>query len=247
MLSLLDFLKTSPEFSGFLEIQATSYILLFLAIGFLVLLVEIRLPLKYYWDLPLWALRRYLEFFRLGSKTPVWGYCLDGATNRIIPLAAVELLEAETKKAIVTTYSNRLGQYGFRVYPGSYVLRAVKNHYKMPSVLDPENIELVKVEESYAIPLGISVNAPYPKIDIRLVPIESLKEIGLVGSMRHYLRTFLFTMSNLVIGFSTLGALMLWVYLRRPQDGLLIAVGITLLFIKIYILETVARAAADNA
>lgn len=246
MLSLLDFLKTSPEFAGFLEIQATSYILLFLAIGFLVLLIEIRLPLKYYWDLPLWTLRRYLAFFRLGFRTPIWGYCLDNTSNRIIPLAAVELLDAETKKVVATTYSNRLGQYGFRVYPGNYVLRAIKNHYKMPSVLDPENIELVKVEESYAITLGVPVNAPYPQIDIKLVPIETLEEFGLISSIRHYLRTFLFTMSNLTIILAVLGSLLAWVVLRRPLDGLLIAVGIILLFIKIYILETVGEIAEER-
>ncbi|KKS44121.1 MAG: hypothetical protein UV05_C0011G0012 [candidate division CPR1 bacterium GW2011_GWA2_42_17] len=238
---LRDLMALSPALYQFFTVNLTQYDLLFLAIGFLVILIEIRLPLKYYWGLPAYTFDKFFEGLGLRPKTPVWGYCLDAETDQIITVAAVELLDEKSKKIITTTFSNRLGQYGFLVYPGSYIVRAVKNHYKMPSFLDPENIELIQVDESSAIPVGVTFSPDFPKINIPLMPLEKINWRDPQSLLSHYARTFLFSTATIVVYLSAVGSLLAFVLTGRPYDGLLLAVAVTLLFIKIYILETVGQ------
>lgn len=236
-----DLIAISPALFDFFSVKLTQYDLLFLAIGFLVVLIEIRLPLKYYWGLPSYTFAKFFESVRLRPKVPVWGYCLDSETDQIISLAAVELLDQKDNRVISTTYSNRLGQYGFLVYPGSYTLRAVKNYYKMPSFMDPENIELVQVNESSAIPVGVTFSPDFPKINIPLMPLEKFNLKNPESMLRHYSRTFLFFTATIVLFLSAWGSLISFAGLGRPLDGLLLAVAVILIFVKIYILETVGQ------
>lgn len=238
---LYNLLYFSPTLFDFFTVQLTQYNFLFLAIGFIVLLVEIRLPLRYYWGLPVFTFNKLLEALKFKPKTPVWGYCLDAETDQIISLVAIELLDQKTKKVVAVTYSNRLGQYGFLVYPGGYIVRAVKNHYKMPSFLDPENIELIQVDESSAIPVGVTFSPDFPKINIPLMPLEKINWRDPQSLLSHYSRTFLFATATIVVYLSALGSLLAFVLTGRPYDGLLLAVAVCLLFIKIYILETVGQ------
>lgn len=241
--NLLDFIQSSPDLLDFIDNQLTMIILLLIMISFVVLLVEIRLPLKYYWNLPHYFLRRILTALGLIKASSIWGYCLDRESNQILPLAAVELLDYDSKEVIQQTFSNRLGQYGFSVRPGKFILRAVKNHYQMPSILDPENIKLIQVDESFAIPVEMTKEEEYPKTNIPLQPLEKYDLNNPKFILKYALRTFIFTIANAFLGLSILLALFGWWIEEKPVFGVLVATGIVFLFIKIYILETVSTAA----
>lgn len=182
----LELMRQTPEILVFVQDNLLRLVLVGLAFGFAILLVEIRLPLKYYWDLPVFALKRFLASLGLGEKTPVWGYCQDADTHSIIPLTAVELLNVDSKETIKTAYSNHLGQYGFKVKPGTYILRAVKNYYQMPPFYDPENIQLVRVDESYAAEVTVE-EGKTPDINL---PLQKNLQSRSIGSQKPGLALF---------------------------------------------------------
>jgi len=237
----LELMRRTPEILFFVQDNLLRLVLVGLAFGFAVLLVEIRLPLKYYWDLPVFALKRFLANLGLGKKTPVWGYCQDADTHAIIPLTAVELLDVNSKEVLQTAYSNHLGQYGFKVGPGTYILRAVKNYYQMPPFYDPENIQLVRVDESYAAEVIVREENP-PDINLPLQKISSPDPLDPKNQAWHFFKTFSLNLANGLLALSVLGSLYGWAITRVPLYGVLIAVGIVLLFVKIYILEAVRQA-----
>lgn len=243
LFNLLDFIQKSPELLDFIENEMTMVILFLVMISFVVLLAEIRLPLKYYWNLPFYSLRRVLVVLGILEAPAVWGYCLDRETSQILPLTAVELLDYDSKEVLKQTFSNRLGQYGFKVRPGKFILRAIKNHYQMPSVLDPENIKLIEVDESFAIPVEVKQKGQYPKLNLPLQPLEKYDPKNPKFILEYGIRTFLFTTANVFLGLAIFLALLGWWVKEEPLFGVLIAVGIVFLFIKIYILETVGTAA----
>lgn len=232
----------SPEMVAFVQDDLLRLVLVGLAFGFAVLLVEIRLPLKYYWDLPVFALRRFLTNLGLRQKTPVWGYCQDVDTHAIIPLTAVELLDVNSKKVLQTAYSNHLGQYGFNAPLGTYILRAVKNYYQMPPFYDPENIQLVRVDESYAAEVNVQ-EGKTPDINLPLQKIKQPDPLDPKNQAWHFFKTFSLNLANGFLALSVLGSSYGWAITREPLHGVLIAVGIALLFVKIYILEAVGQAA----
>lgn len=241
----LELMRQTPEIITFVKDPLLRIILVGLAFGFAILLLEIRLPLKYYWDLPIFAFKRFLANLKLTKKTPVWGYCQDIDTHTIIPLAAVELLDAATKKTLQTTYSNHLGQYGFsKVKPGTYIMRAVKNYYQMPPFYDPENIKLIRVDESYAAEVTVTGDNP-PHLNLPLQKISSFNPSDPKSRIKHLFKTFSLNLSNGLLALAVLGSLYGWAVTQELLYGVLIVVGVTLLFVKIYILETIGEATSS--
>lgn len=211
---------------------------LLLAIGFVVLLIEIRLPLKYYWNLPLFTLRRFLINFHILQGPPIWGTVAEEETAKRIPLAVVELVDRQTLRVVKTTFTSRLGEFGFNVPPGEYFVRAIKNYYTVPSFLDPENIELHATDESFAMPVTV-VPGESPIVHINLIRLKTEDADKIVRSAGHYMKTFVIALSNGSLLLSVVISYIAWVIGLSPVYGLLIVVGILLLFIKIYILETI--------
>ena len=56
----IDTLRTDPILLSFVADNLLKLVFIGLAFGFAVLLIEIRLPLKYYWELPSFLLREML-------------------------------------------------------------------------------------------------------------------------------------------------------------------------------------------
>ena len=242
MLDFLNTVKNSPQLLDFIEQDLTNWSFVGLAFGFAILLLEIRLPLKYYWDLPIFTIKKFFRHLILRKEQPVWGYCLDAETNQIIPLTAIELLDTDSKEVIKTTFSNRLGQYGFLVRPGKFILRAIKNHYRMPPIFDAENIELLQVDESFALPVEFETEPP--QVNLKLQPLEKYDPLDPAYQAKHFFKTFALNLANGFLVLSILFALFAWWLLTEPLYGVIIAIGIIFLFIKLYILETVSTAAS---
>ncbi|OQX50991.1 hypothetical protein B5M47_02410 [candidate division CPR3 bacterium 4484_211] len=240
--NFLDWAGSNPAVVTFIHKDLLGWTLVGILFGFVVLLIELRLPLRYYWNIPVYVFANFLEGIHLRKKTPVWGYCLDRESRQVIPIAAVELLDAATKKQAALTYSNRLGQYGFKPPAGKYILRAVKNEYQTPSLLDPENIQLVEVRESYALPVRVGSPAERkPQVNLEIQPIEKIDPHNPKFLLRRYVKTFVFGLSNGFLALAVLASLFSWAVTKEIVYGLFLAVGLTLLFIKIYILETIGR------
>lgn len=241
----ISLLRESPEILAFIEKDLLYLIFVGLAFGFAVLLVEIRLPLKYYWSLPSFLLRHLLADFNLLKRSPVWGYCLDSKTDQIIPLTAIELLDADSKEVIQTTYSNRLGQYGFRVKPGKFIVRAIKNHYIAPPFYDPENIRLRQTDESLALPVAVN-NGEWPTLNLVLQPVSMFTDSEPIKQFTFFFRAFTINLANGFLALSVLGGWYGWIITNSWLFAVLLAVGIVFMFIKIYILEAVGAASKET-
>lgn len=238
--NFLDWAKDNSALLDFIYGDLLSWTLISLMFGFFVLLLELRLPLRYYWDIPIYILSSLLEAIGLKEKTPIWGYCLDRESKQVIPITAVELLDSVDKKRVLLTYANRLGQYGFKPSAGKYILRAIKNHYLTPSVLDPENIQLVEIKESYALPIKVGSPAEKtPQVNLELQPFEKFDPKNPKSQLQHYIKTFIFTISNGFLTLAVISSLFAWAVTKELFFGLFLATSIVLLFIKIYILETI--------
>ncbi len=230
----------SPTFIVYMQEIGIPFILIALCVAFIALLLEVRLPLRYYWELPGHSLRSILQGLHILKPYPMWGKCLVQEVNRPLPLVACELLDASTNKVLMRTYSNHEGKYGFKLVPGKYLLRAVKNHYRLPSFLDPENVRVVGVDESFVVPVIVVNKEVAPDIDLPLVPVKRLNELSTWQSLAHYARMFLFQLANALLVLVIVLALVgLWIT-RDPFYGATVVVSLALLFIKLYILETIS-------
>ncbi|PIZ47070.1 hypothetical protein CO180_02330 [candidate division WWE3 bacterium CG_4_9_14_3_um_filter_41_6] len=238
----IDTLRTDPILLSFVADNLLKLVFIGLAFGFAVLLIEIRLPLKYYWELPSFLLREMLYGFNIGKTPPVWGLCIDSKTHGIIPLAAVELLNKDSKETILTTFSNRLGQYGFSVEAGEFIVRAIKNHYSAPAFYNPENIQLNSTDESFALEVTVLKDS-VPDTELLLQQVSYADAKNLVQKVWFVFSTFGINLGNGLLAISILGSLYGWIILRTPLYGILLAVGIVFMFIKVYILETVGSSA----
>lgn len=227
-------------FVSYMEQVGVPFILIALGVALVALLLEIRLPLRYYWDLPGHGLRSVLQGLRLLKPHPIWGTSVVQATGKPLPLVACELLDSATNKVVMRTYSNHAGKFGFKLAPGKYLLRAVKNHYRLPSFLDPENVRIIGVDESFVVPVIVVNKEVAPSIDLPLVPVKRLDELTKWQNLVHYVRMFLFQLANALLGLVIILSLLgLWVE-QDPFYGVVVAVSVTLLFIKLYILETIS-------
>lgn len=216
------------------------FILIALVLALIALLLEIRLPLRYYWDLPGHSLRSFMQGLHLRKPQPIWGKCLVQESGKPLPLVACELLDPTTNRVLMRTYSNHEGGYGFKLVPGKYLLRAIKTHYRLPSFLDPENVRVVGVDESFVVPVIVVNKDIAPNVDLPLVPVKKLIELSTMQSFAHYIRMFLFQLANALLGLVIIISLLgLWVE-REPLYAIIVAVSLTLLFIKLYILETIS-------
>ncbi|MBU1110308.1 hypothetical protein KKB83_01695 [Patescibacteria group bacterium] len=238
----LSWASQNPVLLKFIERDLMAWILISLLFGFITLLIELHLPLQYYWNLPTHALFSLLEGLGLSRKTPVWGYCLDRESKQIIPVAAVELINPDTKERAYLTYSNRLGQFGFKPTSGKYYLRAIKNYYQSPSLLDPENLQLVEIKESYTQPIAVSqLPANSPQSNLELQPIEKIDPHNPKQKLYYFIKNLTFALGNSFLGLGIVASLAAWAITKGVTFGILLAVSIILLFIKIYILETIGR------
>jgi hypothetical protein len=232
------------QISKFVEQELLMINFLLIAIGFIVLLIEIRLPLRHYWDLPKYSVKRFLQNFHILPADPVWGTVKDDETNQRIPLTVVELVDRKSLRVVASTFTNRLGEFGFKVKPGSYFVRAVKNYYQMPSFIDPENIELIATDESFAMP--VEVGETPPTVQMRLLRLRTEDTNSGLYKISHYSRTFVIAISNGSLLLSILISYFAWVMGMSPTYGILIVVGILMLFVKIYILETVGSVSQND-
>ena len=230
----------SPEFSLFLEQTAVPFILAALVLSLIALLLEVRLPIRYYWNLPWHSVRALLQGFHLVKPHPVWGKSYLQVNNRPMSLVAVELIDPVTNAVLSQTYTNRHGEYGFALTPGKYLLRAIKTRYRLPSMLDPENVQVVGIDESFAVPVIVVNKEVAPIVDLPLVPVKEMSELTPWQNTTHYLRMFLFQFANAMLGLLIIISLFgLWAE-REPFYGVVLAISLVLLFIKLYILETIS-------
>ena len=230
---------TSPEFSDFLRTRGVSLLLLTLAISVISVLFEIRLPLRYYWGLPEYSLKSLLQGLGLKKKDPVWGTCFIQGTHKPLPVVACELLDEHRHEPVMRTYTNHLGQFGFPLKPGRYLLRAVKARYRLPSVLDPENIEVYEVDESFVLPVIVLNEVTPPVVSLPLIPLKKRQDFNGRELTAHYLRSFLFQLGTVFLVFDIVLALVGYSTTHEAFYGLVIAVCVLFLFIKLYILETI--------
>lgn len=237
---LLQYLH-SPELADFMQQTGIPLILITSLISFIALLLEVRLPINYYWGLPGHGLRSVLRGLRLMRPVQPWGVCRIQDSQQPLPLVACELLDEQTKQVKMTTYSNHQGEYGFKLVPGKYLLRATKTHYRMPSLLDPENLEIIEIDQSFVVSVAVINQEVVPTIDLPLVPVKTMNQLSSTESVWHYLRMFLFQMANVLlvlnVGLSLLG----WYATRDLFYGVMLVVCVMLLFIKLYILETISH------
>lgn len=243
----IDALRTAPEIIAFAEDNLLRFVYVGLAFGFTILLVEMRLPLKYYWDLPTYVFRKILSGIGLVKKDPVWGRCLEKFTERPVPLAAIEILDADSRETIKVTFSNRMGEYGFRIKPGKFIVRAVKNHYLAPPIFDPENIRLKSVDESFALPIEVAAGKWPQKLDLLLQFLSSTDLKKSANAITFFFRAFVLALGNGFLILAVVGSWYGWIVLETPVYGVLMAVGIVFLFIKIYILEAVGTASGRQS
>jgi hypothetical protein len=239
MEQLLAYLQT-PEFADFMAQTGIWIILGTILISFIALLFEIRLPIRYYWYLPGHAWRSLLQGLHILQPIATWGRCYDQKDQRPIPLAACELLDEVSHKVRMRTYTNHQGEYGFALVPGRYLLRAVKSRYRLPSVLDPENIEVVEVDESFVVSVTVLNQTIVPRIDLPMIPAKIIPEMSTWQLIGHYLRMLLFQLGNAFLALDIVLALVGFAVTKEAFYGMILAVAVALLFIKLYILETIS-------
>jgi hypothetical protein len=234
-------LQNSNEVLSFVERDLLLLIYVGLAFGFSALLVEIRLPLKYYWQLPTYLVQYLLRSFSILKPVPIWGQCIDGRTNQPLPITAVELLDRDSLEVIKTTFSDRLGRYGFNVHPGKFIVRAVKNYYIRPPFYDPENIQLQSTDESLALEVEVT-EEKLPELNLALQPVSVFDPKHPKFQILFYFRAFSINLANGFLLISIASSWYAWVITRSPVFAILLAVGIIFMFIKVYILEAVGSA-----
>jgi hypothetical protein len=154
-------------------------------------------------------------------------------------LVACDLLDASTHQVLSRTYSNHLGEYGFRLRPGKYLLKAVKNRYRVPSLLDPENVEVYEIDEAFVASVTVLNQDIVPMVDLPMVPVTGKIERSRWDGAIRYGRMFLFQLGNVFLILDIVLSLLGWSATREPYFGLIIAVSLVLLFIKLYLLETI--------
>jgi hypothetical protein len=230
---------SGPDFAAWLGRVGVWLILATLVIALVALLLELRLPLRYYWGLPGHTVRSLLAGLHLAKPNPIWGRCYIQDSHKSLPLVACDLLNEQTHAVIKRTYSNHKGEYGFALQPGKYLLRAVKTRYRMPSILDPENVEVYEVDESFVALVTVVNKEVVPMVDLPLVPIKKMTELNGWERLTHYLRMFLFQLGNAFLILNVVLAIAGWAATSQPFYGLIIAVCLVLLFIKLYLLELI--------
>lgn len=242
----IELFRTTSDVLAFIETKLLLIVFIGLTFGFIVLLVEMRLPLKYYWELPFHLFGRLFQSLRLRPRPNVWGRCIEESTRRPVPLTVVELFSQEKHEPVGFTFSNRKGEYGFVAPPGKYSVRAIKNHYLRPPFFDPENIRLESVDESFATKVYVLEGQDPEGEDLILKPIQEFNLKKPMHLFTFYLSTFVLSLSNGLLAVSIIGSWYGWVVLKTPLYAILMAVGIILMFVKIYILETVGSATAEK-
>jgi hypothetical protein len=230
---------TSDSFISFLNTAGVWLILGTMAVAFITLWLEIRLPLNYYWGLPGHALRSLLAGLRIVKPYPVWGACYIQNTRQTLPLVACDLLDEQTHSLLHRTYSNHRGEFGFALDPGKYLLRAVKNRYRLPSLLDPENVEIYEVDESFVASVIVVNREVAPVVELAMIPVKKMVELNRWERLTHYGRMFLFQLGNGFLALDIMLSLIGWAVTRQLFYGLILAVGLVLLFIKLYLLEMI--------
>jgi hypothetical protein len=230
----------SSEFAQFLTQTGVPLVLSTMVLSFIALLLEIRLPMRYYWGLPGYTMRSVLRGFHLMAPIKTWGRCYDRENGKPIPLVACELMDEASKKLVMRTYSNHQGSFGFSLRPGRYLLRAVKTRYRLPSLLDPENVELYEIDESFAVSIAVLNQRVVPVVDLPLVPVKKILELTHVEAFWHYMRTFLFQLGNVFLLLDVILALLGYAATQDLFYGLILAVAVVLLFTKLYVLETIS-------
>jgi hypothetical protein len=159
----------------------------------------------------LFSLLNYLWFLLtqpillLGRKQrQKWGVIYNSLSKQPIDLAAVRLIQAETRLVVQTRVTDAKGRFSFRVRPGTYRLEAVKPGYHFPTVylkdqkedvdyLDLYHGEPIEVKEES----NLAVNVPLDP-DVK-------EDTPRIVFLKRFLRRFQYAFS-LISVFVTLGA-----------------------------------------
>ena len=160
---------------------------------------------------PLMLLRR--------RKYKTWGRVFDAFTNEPIDLASIRLSDAKTDRVVRSAVTNKRGEYLLLVNPGQYVIEAIKNGYRFPSVLADGGKKQVDVKTEHDVvdrqlpldPAGETTNI------FRYRTKKLLKRIGwVIGLVAPFLSAaaLLFVRAGWVWWLFALHILLLLVFLR---------------------------------
>ncbi len=238
---------TSPEFNAFLQGQAKVLVLVAMLLVFAALLLELRLPVRSYWDLPAYAISRFLSKLGLKKAPPVWGICTSQTSDKPLSLVAIELIDATTQKVLRTTYSNNKGQYGFPLKPGRYLIKATKSQYHQPSFLNPENIEIKSFQHAFVTEVTVVNQNIAPLVDLALLQADQAATSNTKAALGRYGRMAIFQTGHLLI---IICAIISIVALWLAWDAfyaLILGLCLLLLFIKLYLLQMIGVLASDKA
>ena len=59
-----------------------------------------------------------------------WGVVYDIATNAVLPLTTIQLIEPQSSKVVTSRLSDYQGRFAFLPEPGKYVIKATKTGYQ---------------------------------------------------------------------------------------------------------------------
>ena len=65
-----------------------------------------------------------------------WGVVYDVATNAVLPLATIQLIDPEFGKIVKSRLSDYQGRFNFMPEPGKYVVKANKEGYEQTDVIE---------------------------------------------------------------------------------------------------------------
>lgn len=69
----------------------------------------------------------------LRKRRAYWGTVYDSFSKQPLDPVVVELFDAETGAKLDESITDLAGRYGFLVQPGTFIMKAKKNHYQFPS------------------------------------------------------------------------------------------------------------------
>lgn len=138
------------------------------------------------------------------KKREKWGIVYNSLSKQPIDLAAVRLIQDQTRLVVQTRVTDAKGRFSFRVRPGMYRLEAVKPGYRFPTVYlkdDKEDVDYLDLYHGEPIEVKEESNLA---VNIPLDP-EVKEETPRSVYFKRFLRRFQYAFS-LISVFVTLGA-----------------------------------------
>ncbi len=93
-----------------------------------------------YWILAIvYVLMLTLQLIFREHKEKAWGIVYEVATNAALPLVSLQLIDPEFGKVVKSRLSDYEGRFSFLPEPGKYVIKANKEGYSQPEVVESRN------------------------------------------------------------------------------------------------------------